>query len=54
MNEQKKSTCGCENCAGAACTCGCEKPAVKAACACGANCRCGDNCACAKTEGSRT
>jgi hypothetical protein len=45
MNEANKSTCGCQNCAGAACTCGCQKPASKVECA---------NCACAKSKGSRT
>lgn len=50
MNDtQQPIACHCKTCPGTSCTCGCQKPAAPAACACGPQCRCGEACACNKS-----
>ena len=44
------NACLCGSCAGATCTCGCQKPAAerRTECRCGDVCNCGRTCACSK------
>jgi hypothetical protein len=50
MNDTKQPiACNCATCPGKSCTCGCQKPAAQAACACGAQCKCGQGCTCPKS-----
>jgi hypothetical protein len=44
MNDEIKNPCGCEQCAGPSCTCGCQTAATQEACTCGPQCDCGDAC----------
>ncbi|MGZ5252561.1 MAG: hypothetical protein ACXWCE_20260 [Caldimonas sp.] len=47
MNEAKQPVpCSCAVCQGKTCTCGCQQPAARSACACGPQCACGTQCAC--------
>ena len=50
MNDAKQPiACNCTACPAKSCTCGCQKPAAQAACACGAQCKCGQGFSCPKS-----
>ena len=50
MQQALANSCNCRNCAGTACTCGCQAPAAAKGCACGPQCQCGSQCACEQPQ----